>query len=72
MNCEGVRTVIDVGISGSTVAERNAACVHLRTCKKCQAMIVAEVAKIPPEEDALVSAIAIAAWQKDRSDPEWK
>lgn len=72
MNCEGVRAVLDKGYSATTLAERNAACVHCRACEACQQMLVDCIGKIPPSKlpgEAIAAALALA---KDRSDPEWE
>ncbi len=70
MNCEGVRTVLDKGHSATTVAERNAACVHCRGCEVCQQMLVDEINSMPVSIGDVLSAVALHA--KDRADPEWK
>lgn len=72
MNCEGVRAVLSKGLSTTTVAERNAACVHLRTCKDCQAVVTKIVEAIPPDRIIAKALAAAEGWAKDRADPEWK
>lgn len=72
MNCQGVRAVLNKGFSKTTVAERNASCVHCRTCEHCQAVLVEEIRKIPPEQLALDAIAAMHTLARDRSDPEWK
>lgn len=71
MNCEGVRAMIGKGFSATTVAERNAACVHCRGCRWCQSMVLDEISKAsPPSIGEVLEAAALLA--KDRADPEWK
>ena len=72
MNCEGVRAVLGKGYSATTLAERNAACVHCRTCEECQSMLIEQIKKIPRERLALDAIAAVFTLAKDRSDPEWK
>lgn len=72
MNCEGVRQIIKKSLSTTTVAERNAACVHMRTCKECQSMVFKIVNDIPREQIFRNAVRAMAAWNKDVADPEWK
>lgn len=72
MNCEGVRQMIAKSMSTTTVAERNAACVHMRTCKECQSMVLKKVNDIPREQILRNTVAAVAAWKKDVADPEWK
>lgn len=72
MNCEGVRAVIENGYFATTTAERNAACVHCRTCQDCQAMILEGVKAIPVKEARIRAIAAAVALAVDRADPEWK
>lgn len=76
MNCEGVRAVLAKGYSATTVAERNASCVHCRACADCQAMLIAEVMHInkttPPVQVAIEVIASRLALARDRADPEWK
>lgn len=72
MNCEGVRNIIEKTISTTTVAERNAACVHCRTCEDCQALLLREVEAIPKEVRLRNLVAAQASLIRDRADPEWK
>lgn len=72
MNCEGVRQIIKKSLSTTTVAERNAACLHMRTCKECRSMVFKKVSEIPREQVLRNTAAAMAAWKKDAADPEWK
>lgn len=72
MNCEGVRQVVDKGISGTTRAERNAACVHFRSCEACRKVVYADLWAMKPKLFREAINAANAALAEDRSDPEWK
>ncbi len=72
MNCQGVLDTVNKGLSGSTVAERNAACIHCRGCDDCYRMLIEGIKRTPPEIRIPAMVRAVAAFVKDRSDPEWK
>ncbi len=72
MDCQGVFALFGKGFSRTTVAERNAACVHIRACEDCQQKIVEHINAMPIEEVAARSGPALANLIRDRSDPEWK
>lgn len=72
MNCEAVRATLNKGYSATTVAERNACCLHCRACEVCQQMLLEEIGKIPPKKLLGEAVAAAMAYVKDRSDHEWR
>lgn len=71
MNCEGVLAVIKIGYFETTVAERNAACLHLRECEACQRLVFEGVEAIPSADIPGITIQAVNALAKDMADPEW-
>lgn len=72
MRCEAVLATLNKGYSGTTVAERNAACVHCRGCEDCHSMMVEYAQAIPPEDYIAASLMAAIRLAQDRTDPEWE